>query len=118
MLPPWTMPPFYTPVSRLDRTTMFFYPLPHSGISVAKPFRRGTAWTSSASLRELDRLRHSVELVPMPVGWSELTEGASAVSRVVQRMAGTRQLPALHCHSSSIVDHHSYHYQRVGRRAR
>ena len=61
--------------------------LPHPGNSAAQPFRRGDLWPSTASLRELGRLRHSVELVPTRP-WDQ---GASAVPRVVERMAGSCQ---------------------------
>ena len=70
-------------------------PFPHPRISAAKPFRRGTAWTSSASLRELGRLRHLVELlVPTTrraeTAWERQPDISRAES-VVQRMAGSFQ---------------------------
>ena len=75
---------------------------PGPGYSAAQRFRRGTTWTFSASLRELGRLRHSVELVP-----TIRRADRGIVSRARSRGTRGRQLPAYLCHSSSIVDHNS-----------
>ena len=85
-------------------------PLPHPGDSAAAPFRRGTAWPASASLRELGRLRHSVKLVPttrQADHWN--------VSRAESRATHGQQLLAHLCYSSTFVDHCSDQYHRVAR---
>ena len=85
-------------------------PFPGSGYSAAQPFRRGAAWTSSASHRELGRLRHLMELVP-----TTRRADRGNVSRAESRGTCGRQLPAHPPHSSSIVDHRAYQYHRVAR---
>ena len=87
-----------------------FNPFPVPGYSAARPFRRASGWTASASLRELGRLRHLVELVP-----TTRRADRGNVSRAESHGTCGRQLPAHPRHSSSIVDHRAYQYHRVTR---
>ena len=56
----WVVCPVISSGHHVAALSSLFNPFPHPGNSTAKPFRRGTAWPSSATLRELGRLRHLV----------------------------------------------------------